>query len=97
MRPRWVQRHQVQVRSQCEPQSPDQVRLCLASDSPVTGEAHVEPESPGTEEAKVRTRVIWIRTFPVGNRVTISDDAQVEPETPGPDEAQVGSIFTRSR
>ena len=35
-------------------------------------EAQVEPESPGTEEAKIRTRVTRIRTFPVGNRVTMS-------------------------
>ena len=35
-------------------------------------EAQVEPESPGTEEAKVRTRVTRIRAVPVGNRVTIS-------------------------
>ena len=31
-----------------DPQSPGQVRPCLGSESPVTGEAHVEPESPGT-------------------------------------------------
>ena len=35
-------------------------------------EAQVEPESPGTEEAKVRTRVTEIRSVPVGNRVTMS-------------------------
>ena len=35
-------------------------------------EAQVEPESPGTEEAKVRTRVTRIRYVPVGNRVTTS-------------------------
>ena len=29
----------------------------LMSESPVTGEAQVEPESPGREEANVRTRV----------------------------------------
>ena len=40
--------------------------------SPVTGEAQVEPESPGYEEAKVRTRGTRIRSVPVGNRVTIS-------------------------
>ena len=37
-----------------------------------TGEAYVEPESPGTEEAKVRTRVNRIRSVPVWNRVTMS-------------------------
>ena len=57
----------------------------------------MEPESPGTEEVKVRTRVTRIRSVPVGNRVSMCDDAQVETETPGPDESQVGSIFTRSR
>ena len=57
----------------------------------------MEPESPGTEEAKVRTRVTRIRSVPVGNGVTMSDNAQVEPESPGPDEEQVGSIFSRSR
>ena len=41
-------------------------------ESTVTGEAQVEPESPGTEEAKVRTRVTRIRSVPVGNRVTMS-------------------------
>ena len=35
-------------------------------------EAQVEPESPGTEEAKVWTRVTRIRSVPVGNRVTTS-------------------------
>ena len=35
-------------------------------------EAQVEPESPGTEEAKVRTRVTRIRSVPVWNRVTMS-------------------------
>ena len=35
-------------------------------------EAQVEPESPGTEETKVRTRVTRMRTVPVGNRVTMS-------------------------
>ena len=84
MLPRWVpetqgpgeaqveQRHEAQVRSRWEPQSPGQVRPCLGSESPVTGEAQVEPESRGTEEAKVRTRVTRIRSFPVGIRVTMS-------------------------
>ena len=44
----------------------------LTTESPVTGEAHVEPESRGTEEAKVRTSVTKIRSVPVGNRVTMS-------------------------
>ena len=35
-------------------------------------EAQVEPESPGTEDAKVRTRVTRIRSVPVDNRVTMS-------------------------
>ena len=35
-------------------------------------EAQVEPESPGREDAKVRTRVTRIRSDPVGNRVTMS-------------------------
>ena len=33
----------------------------LKSESPVTGEALVEPDSTGTEEVKVRTRVTRIR------------------------------------
>ena len=48
------------------------VEAMLTTESPVTGEAHVEPESPGTVEAKVRTRVTRIKTVPVGNRVTMS-------------------------
>ena len=44
----------------------------LTTESPVTGEAHVEPESRDTEEAKVRTSVTKIRSVPVGNRVTMS-------------------------
>ena len=91
------QRHEVQVRFHWEPQSPGLVRPCLGSESPVTGETQVEPESPGTEEAKVRTRITRLRSVPVGNRVTTSHHAQVEPESPGTDEAQGGSIYTRSR
>ena len=49
-----------------------QVRQCIGSESPVTGEAQVEPESPGREAAKVRTRVTRIRSVPVGNRVNMS-------------------------
>ena len=51
---------------------PGQVRPCLGSESPFKGLAQVEPESLGTEEAKVRTRVTRIRSVPVGNRVTMS-------------------------
>ena len=72
MLPRGEQRHQVQVRSRWEPQSPGQVSPCLGSESPVTGEAQVEPESPGTEEAKVRTRVARISSVPVANTVTMT-------------------------
>ena len=43
----------------------------LTSESPVTSEALVEPESPGREEAKVRTRVTRIRSIPEGNTVTM--------------------------
>ena len=57
----------------------------------------MEPESPGTEEAKVRTRVTRIRSLQVGIEYLCPDDAKVEPESPGPDVAQVGSMFTRSR
>ena len=44
----------------------------LTSESSLTGEAQVEPESPGREEAKVRTIVTRIRSVPEGNRVTMS-------------------------
>ena len=44
----------------------------LKSESPVTGEALHEPDSPGTEEVKVRTRVTRIRSVPAGNKVTMS-------------------------
>ena len=53
VRPSWDQRHEVQVRCRWEPQSQGQVRPCLGSESPVTGEAQVEPETPGPDEAKV--------------------------------------------
>ena len=64
--------HEVKVRYRWKPQSPGQVRPCLGSESPLTGEAQVEPESPGTEEAKVGTRVTTIRSVPLRNRVTTS-------------------------
>ena len=38
----------------------------------------MEPESPGTEKAKVRTRVTRIRSVPVGNRVPCPIDARWE-------------------
>ena len=44
----------------------------LTSESPVTSEALVDPESLGREEAKVRTRVTRIMSVPVGNRMTMS-------------------------
>ena len=43
-----------------------QVRPCLGSESPLTGEVQGEPESHGTEEAKVRTRVTTIRSVSLG-------------------------------
>ena len=70
-KPRWDRRHEVQVRSRWEAQSPGQMRPCVGSESPVTGEAQVEPELPGTEESKERTRVTRIRGFPAWNRVTL--------------------------
>ena len=66
------ERHEVQVRSRWEPQSPGQERPCFGSESPVTGEAQVEPELPGREVATVRTRVTSIRSVPVGNRLSMS-------------------------
>ena len=41
-------------------------------ETPGPGEAQVEPVSPGTEEAIVRTRVTRIRSVPAGNTVTMS-------------------------
>ena len=88
----WDQRHEVQVRYRWKPQSPGQVRPCLGSESPLTGEAQVEPESPGTEEAKVGNRVTTIRSVPLGIEEPRPDDAQVEPQLPGPGAANLKAM-----
>ena len=64
--PSWDQRHEVQVRYRWKPQSPGEERPYLGSESPLTGEVQGEPESDGTEEAKVRTTVTTIRSVPLG-------------------------------
>ena len=65
VRPRWDQRHEVQVSSRCVPQSTGQVRPCIGSESPVTGEAKKEStanrsrcgtKSPRMGEAQMGTR-----------------------------------------
>ena len=91
MRPRSDQRHEVQVSSRWELQSPGQVRPCLGSESPGTGEAQVETESPGTEEAKVRTRVNrsgWVTVSEECNHILML--SKLVPEIQGPREGQVG-------
>ena len=92
MRPRWDQRHEIQVRSRWEHSLKVQVRRRWQEDSPVTGEAQVEPESPGTEEDKVRTRVTRIRSLQVGIEYLCPDDAKVGARVTRTNETQMENI-----
>ena len=56
------------------------------------GEAQVEPESPGTENAKSGIVLPGSGHSQWGIEYPCHDDAHVEPESPCPDEAQLGSI-----